>query len=52
MIISRKIFHSVFILCFVIFSSFVFVGCTDKGKKDEVVQKPLKMAVVDVEKVI
>ena len=52
MIISRSNFHSVFILCFVIFSSFIFVGCTDKGKKDEVVQKPLKIAVVDVEKVI
>ena len=53
MIISKSNFNSVLIFSLIIFSSFIFVtGCTDGKKKDEVVQKPLKMAVVNVEKVI
>ncbi len=53
MIISKSNFNSVLIFSLIIFSSFIFVtGCTNGKKKDEVVQKPLKMAVVNVEKVI
>ncbi len=52
MIISKSNFSSVVIFCFIVLSSFIFVGCTDNKKKDEIEQKPLKIAVVDVEKVI
>lgn len=53
MIISKSNFNLFLFFSLIIFSSFIFVtGCTDGKKKDEIVQKPLKMAVVDVEKII